>query len=66
MKLPSAALPARSLASANFGFVVSGSESLLPFANRLTISTPALMKASPSPLLMAWNAIRVLCRLDEQ
>ena len=46
--------------------MVSGSVSEEPFANRLTHSTPAEMNTSPSPALIAWNAIRVVCRLDEQ
>ena len=45
---------------------MSGQLSLLPFANRLTHSTPAEMNASPSPALMAWYAIRVVCSEDEQ
>ncbi len=31
-----------------------------------TVSTPAEMKASPSPALMAWNAIRVVCSDEAQ
>ncbi len=45
---------------------MSGSESLLPLTNLLTHSTPAEMYASPSPALMAWNAIRMVCSDDEQ
>ena len=45
---------------------MSGQESLLPLANLLTHSTPAEMYTSPSPALMAWNAIRVVCSEDEQ
>ena len=45
---------------------MSGQESLLPLPNRLTISTPAEMNTSPSPALIAWNAIRVVCREEEQ
>ena len=41
---------------------MSGRESLLPFTNRLTVSTPAEMNTSPSPALIAWKAIRVVCR----
>src|SRR5919204_206617 len=29
-------------------------------------STPAATNASPSPALTAWNAIRIVCRLDAQ
>src|ERR1700757_3975788 len=53
-------------ASANTGFLVSGQLSLLPLPNRLTHSTPAEMNASPSPALIAWNAILVVCSEDEQ
>jgi len=56
----------RASASANTGLWVSGQLSLLPLLNRLTHSTPAEMYASPSPALIAWNAIRVLCSEDEQ
>jgi hypothetical protein len=56
----------RSSAVANTGLCVSGQLSLLPFAYLLTHSTPAEMNASPSPALMAWNAIRVVCSEDEQ
>ena len=56
----------RASASSNTGFFVSGQLSLLPLPNRLTHSTPAEMNTSPSPALMAWNAIRVVCRDDEQ
>ena len=64
--LRSLARSVRICASANRGFLVSGSESLLPLTNLLTHSTPAEMNASPSPALMAWNAIRVVCSDDEQ
>src|ERR1035437_2118797 len=63
---PARARPVRSWASAKRGFWVSGRESLLPLANRLTHSTPAEMYTSPSPALMAWKAIRVVCSDDEQ
>ena len=53
-------------ASAKTWFCVSGQESLLPLANRLTHSTPAEMYTSPSPALIAWKAIRVVCSEDEQ
>ena len=56
----------RCRASANTGLVVSGRLSELPFANRDTVSTPAEMNTSPSPALIAWNAIRVVCTDDEQ
>ncbi len=59
-------LPLRSSAAANTGFLVSGQLSLLPLASRLTHSTPAEMNASPSPDLIAWKAIRVVCSDDEQ
>ena len=63
---PLASLPLRSSAAAKTGFLVSGQLSLLPLANRLTHSTPAEMNTSPSPALIAWNAIRVVCSDDEQ
>ena len=47
-------------------FWVSGSESLLPLAKRDTISTPAEMKTSPSPALIACMAMRVVCSEEEQ
>src|SRR6202167_686773 len=63
---PAAAFSARCWASANTGFCVSGQESLLPLTNLLTHSTPAEMNTSPSPALIAWKAIRVVCSDDEQ
>lgn len=54
------------MASAYSGFLVSGQPSALPLAKRETVSTPAEMNACPSPALMAWNAIRVVCSDDEQ
>jgi hypothetical protein len=63
---PCAISSVRATASANTGFWVSGRLSELPFTNRDTISTPAEMKTSPSPALMAWKAIRVVCTEDEQ
>ena len=45
---------------------MSGQESLLPLASRLTHSTPAETYTSPSPALIAWNAIRVVCKEEEQ
>ena len=56
----------RSPASWNFGFCVSGQLSELPLPNRLTHSTPAAMKASPSPALIACAAMRIVCSDDEQ
>ncbi len=56
----------RCLASPNTGFIVSGRLSELPFAKRETVSTPAEMNTSPSPALIAWNAIRVVCTDEEQ
>ena len=43
-----------------------GRLSELPLANRETVSTPAEMNTSPSPALMAWKAIRVVCTDEEQ
>ena len=54
------------LASSKRGFWVSGQWSEVPLANRDTVSTPAEMKTSPSPALIAWKAIRVVCTDDEQ
>jgi hypothetical protein len=62
----SAVLATLASASAKTGFCVSGSESLLPFTKRLTISTPAEMNTSPSPALIACIAIRVVCSDEEQ
>ena len=56
----------RPSASANAGLCVFGQLSLLPLAKRLTHSTPAEIKTSASPALMAWKAIRVVCSDDEQ
>ena len=56
----------RSSASANSGLWLSGQPSDVPFGNRDTVSTPAEMNALPSPALIAWNAIRVVCSDDEQ
>jgi hypothetical protein len=64
---PSAAAAAvRASASANSGLWESGQPSEVPFGNRDTVSTPAEMNADPSPALIAWNAIRVVCSEDEQ
>ena len=56
----------RSRASAKIGLCVSGSESELPLVKRETVSTPAEMKAWPSPALIAWKAIREVCTDEEQ
>ncbi len=56
----------RAPASAKSGLRVSGMWSEVPFAKRETVSTPAETKMSPSPALIAWNAIRVVCTDDEQ
>ncbi len=56
----------RAFASANAGFWVSGQWSEVPLANRETVSTPDEMKTSPSPALIAWKAIRVVCTEEEQ
>src|SRR6266581_8425953 len=56
----------RRLAASNTGFCVSGQLSLLPLAYLLTHSTPPDRNTSPSPALMAWKAIRVVCSEDEQ
>ena len=53
-------------ASAKTGFWVSGIESELPLTNRDTVSTPAEMKTSPSPALIACRAILEVCRDDAQ
>lgn len=38
----------------------------MPFMNRLTVSTPAEMKTSPSPALIAWKAMRIVWSDEEQ
>ena len=63
---PAAASAVRASASAKTALCVSGQESDEPCTNRDTISTPAEMKTSPSPALIAWKAIRVVCSDDEQ
>ena len=63
---PAAAAAPRSSDSPKTGFLVPGMPSLLPLPNRLTHSTPAEMNTSPSPALIAWNAILVDCSEDEQ
>ncbi len=40
--------------------------SAMPLPKRETASTPAEMKASPSPDMMAWKAMRVVCSEEEQ
>ena len=56
----------RALASSKSGFWVSGQWSEVPLAKRDTVSTPAEMKTSPSPALIAWKAIRVVCTDEAQ
>src|SRR6516165_7203485 len=56
----------RDCAASNTGFLVSGQLSLDPFTLRDTHSTPAEMNTSPSPALIAWKAIRVVCNDEEQ
>src|SRR5215472_8253686 len=56
----------RACAGSNSEFLVSGQLSLVPFTPRDTHSTPAEMNTSPSPALIAWKAIRVVCSDDEQ
>jgi hypothetical protein len=72
---PAALAPDRSRAASNAGFcqppptsacASGGSPSELPRAYRETVSTPAEMNTSPSPALMAWNAIRVVCSDEAQ
>ncbi|RPK58030.1 hypothetical protein EES42_38670 [Streptomyces sp. ADI95-17] len=62
----SARAAVRASASANSGLWVSGQLSELPFEKRDTISTPAEMKTSPSPALMACSAIRLVWSEEEQ
>ena len=38
----------------------------VPNWKRETASTPAEMKTSPSPALIAWNAIREVCTEEAQ
>ena len=63
---PSACATVRAWASANSLFLLSGAPSAAPTPKRETVSTPAEMNTSPSPALMAWKAIRVVCSEDEQ
>src|SRR3954468_22991880 len=53
-----------SSALANFG--LCGPVSAAPNWNRETVSTPAATNTSPSPALMAWDAMRIACSDDEQ
>ncbi len=46
--------------------VLCGPVSEAPFMKRLTVSTPAAMKTSPSPARMACAAMRMVCNDDEQ
>ncbi len=66
MALDSAVCLVRASASANSSLWVSGQPSEVPFGKWDTVSTPAEMKTSPSPALMAWKAIRVVCSEEEQ
>ena len=63
---PFAAAAARVAAPAKIGFWVSGIASEWPLTNRDTVSTPAEMKTSPSPALIACIAILEVCREDAQ
>ena len=56
----------RASASENVGLWVSGQLSDVPFSNRDTVSTPAETNTSPSPALIAWKAIRVVCTEEAQ
>ena len=53
-------------AASNFSLRVPGMWSEVPLAKRETVSTPAETNTSPSPALIAWNAIRVVWTDDEQ
>ena len=61
---PAGAVGARSPASSNSGFF--GPSSAMPNWNRLDVSTPPATNTSPSPALMAWAAMRIVCSDDEQ
>ena len=63
---PSDCLAVRAWASSNSAFLLFGAPSAAPTPKRDTVSTPAEMNTSPSPALIAWNAIRVVCSDDEQ
>ena|SRR5438270_3714335 len=54
----------RSSASENFG--LCGPVSAAPNWKRETVSTPAAMNTSPSPALIACDAMRMACNDDEQ
>ena len=56
----------RAPASSKSGLRVPGMWSEVPLAKRDTVSTPAETKMSPSPALIAWKAIRVVCTDEEQ
>ncbi|CAM5604304.1 hypothetical protein SALBM311S_08309 [Streptomyces alboniger] len=62
----SATAAVRASASAKKGLCVSGRLSELPLVKRETISTPAEMKTSPSPALMACRAMRLVWSEEEQ
>ena len=61
---PSVRLVVRASASAKRG--LWGPVSAAPLRYRLTVSTPAAMKMSPSPAWMAWAAMRMVCSEEEQ
>ncbi len=63
---PSAVFFVRASASAKSGLWVSGQWSEVPLPKRDTVSTPAETNTSPSPALMAWKAIRVVCTDEAQ
>ena len=56
----------RASAPSKSGLRVSGMWSEVPLAKRETVSTPAEMNTSPSPALIAWKAIRVVCTEEAQ
>ena len=56
----------RSSAWAKSGLWVPGQLSDVPSPNRDTVSTPAETNTSPSPALIAWKAIRVVCTDEAQ
>jgi hypothetical protein len=53
-------------ASASAKAALWGPVSEAPYWKRLTVSTPAATKTSPSPALMAWAAIRMVWSDEEQ
>ena len=63
---PSARAALRSSAPWNAALCVLGMPSAAPCPNLLTASTPAATNTSPSPALMAWAAMRMVCKDDEQ